>query len=103
MRYMKNFDDTRFSMNGKLYFLVACELILLWLLASEQINNEEFAGAYLEMPESQAIVVARFLCAIFLHISLADELSQSFEMMKYSLNHPWKFRSYKNAFFVGFC
>ncbi len=47
-------------------------------------------------------MIARFVCAIFLHISLADELNQSFLLMKYATNHHWKFYSWFNAFMVGF-
>ena len=48
-------------------------------------------------------MLCRFLCVIFLHISLADELSQGFKMMKYANNHSWKFHSWWNAYLVGFC
>ena len=55
------------------------------------------------MPANEGQVICRFLCAIYLHIELADELNQGFLLMKYALNHPWKFASWYNAFFIGFC
>ena len=96
------FDDERNAMNGKLYFLALVQLILLGGLAYEQITNKVFFCAYKDLPSSPAIVIARFMCAIFLHISLSDELNQSFQMMKYAMNHPWKFNSWFNAFLIGF-
>lgn len=48
-----------------------------------------------------ALVICRFFCAIFLHISLAGELEQAFAMMKYAMNHPWKFHAWHSAYFVG--
>jgi len=48
------------------------------------------------------VTLTRFLCAVFLHISLQDETKQGLSMMKYALNHPWKFRDYKSAYYVGF-
>ena len=88
-------------MNGKLLFLVICQLTLVWLLLSEQLSYDDYAGAYKEMPAKETLVICRFLCAIFLHISLADELEQSLMFMKYAMNHPWKFASWSSAFFVG--
>lgn len=48
-------------------------------------------------------MVCRFLCAIFLHISLTDELNQGLNIMKYSMNHHWKFKNWFSAYMVGFC
>lgn len=45
--------------------------------------------------------MCRFVCAVFMHITLSDELRQSFDTMKYALNHPWKFRSWSMAYRVG--
>ena len=36
-----------------------------------------------------------------LHVTLTDEITQGFNMMKYSANHPWKFDNYFEAYFVG--
>ena len=54
-------------------------------------------------PPDMRNVLCRFFCAIFLHINLADELAQGFKIMKYAMNHPWKFNSWYSAFSVGFC
>jgi len=32
---------------------------------------------------------------------LADEFEQSFILMKYAMNHPWKFDSWFRAYLVG--
>ena len=56
-----------------------------------------------EKPPDLRNVICRFFCAIFLHINLSDELAQGFNIMKYAMNHPWKFNSWKSALFVGFC
>lgn len=47
------------------------------------------------------VVICRFLCAIFLHIVLLNPLRQAFDMMKYAVNHPWKFSSWYKAFRIG--
>lgn len=48
------------------------------------------------------IVFARFICGIVLHVSLSAELRQGMNLMKYAVNHPWKFEDYRVAFFSGF-
>ena len=37
-----------------------------------------------------------------MHILMQNEFLQGLNMMKYSVNHPWKFRSVSTAFFTGF-
>lgn len=44
---------------------------------------------------------ARFSCATILHLSLVDEIGIGLEMMKYSINHSYKFFDYKAAYFSG--
>ena len=54
------------------------------------------------MPPNVWNVICRFFCAIFLHINQSDELAQGLNIMKYATNHPWKFKKWHHAFFVGF-
>ena len=37
------------------------------------------------------VVYSRYFCAIVLHLALMDEFKQGLNMMKYALNHPYKF------------
>ncbi len=48
------------------------------------------------------ILFARFICATILHLSLVDEVSAGLEMMKYALNHSYKFEHYEVAWMSGF-
>ena len=45
--------------------------------------------------------MTRFICAVVMHISLSDSLELGMRMMKYSINHSWKFTSWKLSFFAG--
>ena len=54
------------------------------------------------LPSSVWIVFARFVCGIVLHVQLSAELYQGLTMMKFAVNHPWKFEDYKVAYAVGF-
>ena len=45
---------------------------------------------------------ARFICATILHLSCVDEVYAGLEMMKYSVNHPYKFEHSSVAWMSGF-
>ena len=38
-KWQKNIDDIRIKTNGKMWFLVICEIVLLGALLHEQINS----------------------------------------------------------------
>ena len=59
-------------------------------------------AAFKQKPDNATTVIARFLCAVFLHITMTDEIRQGFQMMKYANNHWWKFHSWSTAYMVGF-
>ena len=54
------------------------------------------------IPEKVDIVLARYLCALVLHMTLQHELKTGMNMMKFALNHEFMFTNYKAAFFCGF-
>ena len=76
-------------------------MTLVGLILHEAYNYEVFVQALREFPYNLGIMMARFLCVIFLHMVMHDELQQGFETMKYAANHPWKFRSWHAAFAIG--
>ena len=41
------------------------------------------------------------MAGIIMHTRMSEEFTQGLQKMKYSLNHPWKFETPKNAFFAG--
>ena len=77
--------------------------MLLFYLGKETFTNEDMLASFEEFPESSGITIVRFLCAVFLHITLCGETKQGLNMMKYANNHPWLFRSWKTAYMIGFC
>jgi hypothetical protein len=68
---------------------------------NELITNCEYSQViigYVKVP----ITFARFICATILHLSLVDEVSAGLEMMKYAINHPYKFDHFSIAWLSGF-
>lgn len=98
----KTWDAQRDLVVSKYRFLYATQLMLLWFLCYECATNDDMQAAFVAPPASTNIVLARFLCAVFLHITLANEIKQGFAMMKFANNHWWLFRSWTGAYMVGF-
>lgn len=94
------FKEAEESMFGKRIFLLICQVLLLVFLWIEIVYGERGENFFVP-PADLKIVICRFLCAIFLHITLLDDFAQDFKMMKYALNHPWKFKSWSRAFVIG--
>ena len=91
----------RNNMIAKRSFLVLCQTCLIIFLFREayQAYNE---GEFTSPASDRVVVMTRFLCAVFMHITLSGELQQGFDLMKYALNHPWKFETWFMAFKTGF-
>ena len=100
--FYDDYASDRAYTNGKLRFLVLCQLVLLWLLVSEAFTDEDVRANFFMPADSLPIVLCRFLCAVVLHIGLTDEVMQGFACMKFALNHPYKFRRWTDAYLVGF-
>ena len=98
-RFKENFAHHRQKMNGKTRFQSLCQLVILALLGHETLFTME--EDYKKPPATANVVLCRFICAIFLHIALADELNQGLTLMKYALNHSWKFDSWFGAYSTG--
>lgn len=74
-------------------------VLCLWTLNPEENGEKE---SFSTRPTSISVVISRFICGLFLHISQEDEAKAAFKMMKYVLNHPWKFENWRFAFFTNF-
>ena len=53
-------------------------------------------------PPNVEIGFSRFIAAMVMHIVSNDEIYNGMKMMKYSVNHPWKFSNPQMAFTSGF-
>ena len=84
-------------------FLVLSQMTMAVFLYYQVFHPDiNEAGSFQEPPPNIVVVLSRWICALFLHVSLKDEADLGFKIMKYSMNHPWKFESWWFAFTVGF-
>lgn len=56
---------------------------------------------FTEVPDIK-IGLTRFICGMIMHMQCNEEIKNGMNMMKYSVNHYWKFSSYRMAFLAGF-
>ena len=83
-------------------FLIISQVSMAAFLYYQVFNpSVETAGSFDEPPPEIIVVISRWICALFLHMSLKDEADMGFKIMKYSINHPWKFKNWLSAFRVG--
>jgi hypothetical protein len=82
--------------------LVACVVFQLGL--SLFILIDDFQNDDLGFQEAPPVEIGftRFIAAMVLHIMMNDEIYNGLKMIKYSVNHPWKFSNAQMAFATGF-
>lgn len=90
----------RANLLGRCIFLFITQGALAILVGYEIMFDD--TTAWYQYADSVMLVFARFMCGIVLHMQLSSELQQGMLMMKYSVNHEWKFQDYKVAFLCGF-
>ena len=95
--WLARLDQARSANVNRLRFLVVVQLFIVWAVGRDAFNLEDryfeaekFFEGFRTMP-SIAVVLARFMTIAFLHIKLEPKIHLGFGMMKYALNHPWKF------------
>lgn len=98
----KCYQALRDKAQAKSRFLISAQFLLLSFLVYEACTSDEMTADFKVTPHNATTVIARFLCAVFLHIILTDDIKQGFQKMKYANNHWWKFRDWSSAYKVGF-
>lgn len=77
------------------------QMTLVTLLFREQVFNVCGYAQYKERPTDIGITLSRMLCGSVMHFYLQNELEQGLKMMKFSLNHQFKFSSWSWAYLIG--
>ena len=71
--------------------------IMIFVLISGDFEGE---ATSIETP-GIGLVMLRWMLAWLVHLALDKDLKQGLRLMKYALNHPWKFTMWPDACFVG--
>ena len=85
-------------MNATVCFI--CQLLLVCLILFQIITLDWKDFTVYE--QHSMMIVARFVCAIILHLALIDELSAGLDKMKFACNHKRDFVEWKLAYAAGF-
>ncbi len=78
-----------------------CQVVLIIMIFNYLISDATQRAAFLTNV-GVVILFARFICGTILHLSLIDEVCTALDNMKFSLNHPYMFQSYQQAWTAGF-
>jgi hypothetical protein len=78
-----------------------CQFVLILLCMNEMLTNPFFPAKFKKQCSS-LILMSRFICSTILHLSIVDDINAGMEMMKYSVNHHYKFVNYRIACSSGF-
>jgi len=78
-----------------------CQITLAGMSFYELFTNDQWVPNY-KIQASTLILFARFICCTILHLSLIDEVDFGLVMMKYAVNHPYKFVKPHMAWLAGF-
>jgi hypothetical protein len=62
--------------------------MLITMTIKELLGNCIYSYIILD-PVQVPMMIARFICATILHLSLVDEVSAGMDIMKYTLNHSY--------------
>ena len=95
-----SYKTERMTILGRYSFLVSCQFLLCFMLTYETLFDGTLTFEC--YPDNISVVMTRFICGTVLHFNLQPEMAQGLKMMKYSVNHPWKFRNVGAAWFIGF-
>ena len=49
-----------------------------------------------------SIAFTRFISGMIMHVLINNEIKNGLNMMKFAVNHPWKFKNHRVAVLVGF-
>ena len=96
---IKHTKRVNFFLNATITYIFQMTLVIM--IIYELIHNPAYS-IIIVCEAKRPIMYARFIATIILHLSLNDVVTQGLVMMKYSVNHHYRFNSYMIAFLSGF-
>lgn len=75
------------------------QMSFVWMIVLDAWDDPE--AKLFEPPLSTRIAFTRFLAGMIMQTMVDEEMQNGMKMMKYSVNHWWKFKHHRVAFTVG--
>ena len=82
-------------------FLIACVVFQISITLFIFMDANQSGGLMTEAPTAD-LGFSKFVAAMVMHIQMNNEIFNGLKMIKYSVNHPWKFKNKQIAFLAGF-
>jgi hypothetical protein len=94
---MKEFQIRKSKRLNIFLHVLLCFLCQIFLIVTifNYLITDPTTSSYFTVDVGVIILFARFICGSILHLSLIDEVSTGLDNMKFALNHPYLFQSYK--------
>ena len=89
------------SIGIKTAVIFAFQVVLIVFLLLYEVSDKLAAKELNKVP-SLEIAFARFITGLIMHISMQSDIKSGLNMMKYALNHKWKFQNWYLACLSGF-
>jgi len=85
-------------------FAFLCYLIQMMICLSMIVEIDYSKGSNIATyPPSPKMIMVRFCCCLAMHIVMQNELENGLSLMKFAINHSWRFGDNSTqAFFAGF-
>ena len=78
-------------------FVFGIQLLMIFFIGTIVFGD----SFQITLPTSLAVMGARFVCTILMHLQVEGDMRQGLRMMKYVTNHPHQFSNPFSAFFVA--
>ena len=100
-KFLSKFKAETSDILAMFVFLVGTTIVLYaYLYINFTDPYWKLDEAISELPDGQLVII-RSILGMFMHFLIDTDLVQGLDMMKYALNHPWKFRRWYMAFLIG--
>ena len=88
---------------GRVILTCVMQSLVSILIVIEGFYNYRTAKAKNAIVEWEAtwIMMSRFICCIMMHATLTQRVRHGLDIMKYAVNHPWKFDNWSAAYLAG--
>ena len=102
-----NYNKTKHEILDYFWIFFGTLVILMVYLFKETLNSVSpdklpaDAPSLKGNPAPEDVLIVRLIAAIYLHFLFLEEYEQGLKLMKYSINHSWKFDSWYLSFFIG--
>ena len=97
---MTNNKNTYMSQAFCVWLFQIC--FTVFILMDSALSEEEGVALRFDVIPDVKIGFIRFISGMIMHVMINNEIKNGLLLMKYAVNHPWKFKYHRAAVITGF-